>query len=73
MNPTEEPLHYGDIVCYTGLSTPHDEPLMFVGQCGHSPRKGGGPGLIDILDITGKYQVAMSHKAVEMWRRCTHV
>ena len=72
---TEEPLHYGDIVCYTDHKHGyHDAPIMYVGQCGH-PVPEGGPGLIDIIGVlrSPAWPVEIEHKAVEMWQRCQHV
>ena len=72
---SEEPLHYGDIVCYNAHKHGyHGTPIMYVGPCAH-PIPIGGPGLIDIIGVLGSpaWPVEIEHKAAERWQRCPHV
>lgn len=66
-------MKYGDIVCWRGFdgkgSPIHEPPIMYVGPCGH---KYGGPGSIDILDVSGSGTWEMDHKDADMWQVCTH-
>jgi hypothetical protein len=66
---------FGDLICYKGYKDKHDAPLMYAGPCGHREgrnSRGESWGLIDILDLTGKYVDEMEHKDPSAWQLCMH-
>lgn len=63
---------FGDLVCYRYIGPySHDEPLMYVGPCGHVAGH-AREGLIDIFDPRNTYRRRIDHKTAEMWQVCHH-
>lgn len=66
---------YGDLVCYRTAFV-HDEPMMYVGPCGHRDlialHSVRFPTLIDIIDVSARWAREIDCKDPAMWQLCDH-